>query len=125
MVAGSNPVAPTNPLQIPERGSPAALPLCLASALLLQIPMDSSERQVLLDLIAVVRTLANQTLTLHLQLGAVRALLARKGVVTTAELEVALAELSTMTAIDEFTASSRPDPDEVFDDLLRRLGEAA
>ena len=87
--------------------------------------MDSTERQVLLDLIAVVRTLTNQTLTLHLQLGAVRALLARKGVVTTAELEAALAELSTMTAIDEFTASSRPDPDEVFDDLLRRLGEAA
>ena len=87
--------------------------------------MDSTDRQVLLDLIAVVRTLANQVLTLHLQLGAVRALLARKGVVPTAELEAALTELDALTAIDECSASGRPHPDEVFDDLQRRLDEAA
>ena len=87
--------------------------------------MDSAERQVLLDLIAIVRTLSNQVLALHLQLGAVRALLARKGMVTTAELEAALTELGAMTAIDEFTGSGATSPDQVFDDLSSRLGEAA
>jgi hypothetical protein len=87
--------------------------------------MDSAERQVLVDLIAAVRTLAKQTLTLHLQLGAVRAVLARKGTMTTTELDTALAELDAMTAIDEFTATAAPSPDEVFDNLLRRLDEAA
>ena len=44
--------------------------------------LDASERAVLTDLIGALRTLANQVLIVHLQLGAVRAFLARKGAVT-------------------------------------------
>jgi hypothetical protein len=85
--------------------------------------MHSEERQVLLDLIGSVRTLAKQTLALHLQLGAVRTLLARKGTITNAELEAASSELGAMTVVDELRLGGAPGPDEVFDDLLRRLGE--
>jgi len=86
--------------------------------------MNSSEREVLTDLIGSVRTLAKHTLTLHLQLGAVRTLLARKGTITNAELDAVLNELGAMTAIADIASAAAPDPDEVFDELLRRLGEA-
>ena len=83
--------------------------------------MESIEREVLTDLIGSVRTLAQQTLTLHLQLGAVRILLARKGTITNAELSAIMTELGVMTSIEELTAADAPPPDEVFDELLRRL----
>ena len=85
------------------------------------MPLDASERQVLADLISAVRTLATHLLGLHLQLGAVRALLARKGTITNAELTAALAELGAVTAVDELTNPAAPGAEEVFDDLLRRL----
>ena len=85
--------------------------------------MHAEEREVLIDLIDSVRTLAKQTLALHLQLGAVRTLLARKGTITNAELEAALTELGAMTVVDELKLGGAPGPDEIFDDLLHRLGE--
>ena len=83
--------------------------------------MDSAEKEVLTDLIEAVRTLAKQTLSLHLQLGAVRTLLARKGTITSAELSLVLTELNAMTTLDELTAADAPDPDVIFDGLLSRL----
>jgi hypothetical protein len=87
--------------------------------------MDTVERQVLFDLISGVRTLANQILAVHLQLGALRTLLARQGTITTAELDAIMTELGALTAFDELSAEGAPGPDEVFDDLLRRLDRAA
>ena len=87
--------------------------------------MHADEREVLIDLIGSVRTLAKHTLTLHLQLGAIRTLLERQGVITDSELNAVLTELGAITAIDEFTRPSAPSPDAVFDEMLRRLGEAA
>jgi hypothetical protein len=83
--------------------------------------LDAGERQVVIDLIGAVRTLATQVLRLHLQLGAVRALLARKGIVTEAELNAAVAELGAITTFDELTNPEAPGVDEVFDDMMRRL----
>jgi len=87
--------------------------------------MDSADREVLVDLIAAVRTVAKHTLTLHLQIAAVRTLLERRGAITNSEFNAVLTELGTMTAIDEFTTPGAPHPDEIFEGLLRRLGEAA
>jgi hypothetical protein len=55
--------------------------------------MDDREREVVFDLIESVRRLANQVLTLHLQLGAVRTILARKGTLSEAELSATWAGL--------------------------------
>jgi hypothetical protein len=41
--------------------------------------VTADEREVLIDLIRTVRTVSSHLLTLHLQLGAVRAVLAQKG----------------------------------------------
>jgi len=49
------------------------------------VPLDASEREILTDLIGAVRTLAAQTLTLHLQFGAVRTILGRNGTISEAE----------------------------------------
>jgi hypothetical protein len=87
--------------------------------------LDASDREVLIDLIESVRTLAAQVLTLHLQLGAMRALLARKGTISESELAAAFAELEASTAADALLDEAAPDVNEVFDDLLRRLGRAA
>ena len=81
----------------------------------------TTDREVLADLIAAVRTLANHTLTLHLQLGAVRTLLVAKGTVSNAELSAAMAELGAMATVNELSDPDLPNPDDVFDDLLRRL----
>jgi hypothetical protein len=84
--------------------------------------MDSVEKEVLADLIEAVRTIAQQTLSLHLQLGAVRTLLARNGIISNAELRSVLTELNAMTALDEIAeADVAPHPDEVFDRLLSWL----
>jgi hypothetical protein len=84
--------------------------------------MDSVEKEVLADLIEAVRTLAQQTLSLHLQLGALRTLLARNSTINIAELHSLLNDLNTMTALDEIAeADVVPPPDEVFNRLLSRL----
>jgi hypothetical protein len=87
--------------------------------------LDASDREVLVDLIGSVRTLAAQVLTLHLQLGAMRALLARKGTISESEFAAAFAELEATSAADVLLDEAAPDVNEVFDDLLRRLGRAA
>jgi hypothetical protein len=87
--------------------------------------LDTTAREVLVDLIGSVRTLAAQVLTLHLQVGAMRALLSRKGTLSESEVAAAFAELEASTAVDAFLNQAAPDVNEVFDDLLRRLGRAA
>jgi hypothetical protein len=87
--------------------------------------LDASDREVLVDLIEVVRTLAAQVLTLHLQTGAMRALLARKGTISESALAAAVAELEAASAADALLDEAAPDVNEVFEDLLRRLRRAA
>jgi hypothetical protein len=83
------------------------------------MPLDANEREVVIDVIESVRRLANQVLTLHLQLGAVRTILARKGTMTEAELSATLVQLETISTADEIL--SNDSVDETFDRLLRRV----
>ena len=85
--------------------------------------LNASERAVLTDLIGAVRTLANQVLIVHLQVGAVRAILARKGTVTRSEVDATLNTLDAASVTGELL-SDRPTIDETFANLLRRLQEA-
>jgi hypothetical protein len=87
--------------------------------------LAASDREVLVDLIGSVRTLAAQVLTLHLQLGAMRALFARKGTISESELAGAFAELEANSAADALLDETAPDVNEGFDEMLRRLGRAA
>jgi len=87
------------------------------------MPMDDSERAITADLISAVRTLAAHVMTLHLQLGAVRTLLARKGTISDAEVQAAFAELNVVASAEEvldFTSTEA-----LFDELLERLNRAA
>ena len=86
------------------------------------MPMDATEREVVVDLIESVRSLASQVLTLHLQLGAVRTILARKGTMSETELSATLTQLEAVTAVDEFMSNDKVD--EMFDRLLRRIQNA-
>jgi hypothetical protein len=52
----------------------------------------TGERELVSDLISSVRTLAAHVNTLHLQLGAVRTLLARKGTISDVEVQAAFTE---------------------------------
>jgi hypothetical protein len=88
------------------------------------MPLDASEREILADLIGAVRTLATQVLTLHLQLGAVRTILARKGTISEAELSAALTELDAVTSANELLDRDTPSVEELFADLVRRLERA-
>jgi hypothetical protein len=66
---------------------------------------------------------AAHVMTLHLQLGAVRTLLAWKGTITDAAMQAAFAELNVVASAEEvldFTST-----DAVFDELLERLNRAA
>jgi hypothetical protein len=56
---------------------------------------------------------------LHLQLGAVRTILARKGTLSEAELSATWARLEAISAADEIV--SNDSVDETFDRLLRRV----
>jgi hypothetical protein len=88
-----------------------------------RMAFSADEREVVSDLIGSVRTLAAHVMTLHLQLGAVRTLLARKGTITDAEVQAAFAELNVVASAEEvldFTST-----DAVFDELLERLHKAA
>jgi hypothetical protein len=84
--------------------------------------MDAREREVIVDLIESVRSLAGQVLTLHLQLGAVRTILARKGTVSEAEVSATLAQLEVVSSADEIL--SNDSVDEMFDGLVRRVQQA-
>jgi hypothetical protein len=85
--------------------------------------LNAGEREVLADLIRAVQTLAQQILTVHLQLGAVRALLARKGIVTETEVRTALTELDAISSAGELLGTI-PTTEEFFTNLLRRLQQA-
>jgi hypothetical protein len=87
--------------------------------------VDADDSEIVADLIRAVQTLAQQVLTLHLQLGAVRTILVRHGMVTEAGLEATFAGLEAASAADEVLNRQIPTVDEVFNDLLRRLGKAA
>ena len=68
--------------------------------------MTADEREVLISLIRTVRTVAAHLLTLHLQLGAVRAVLAQKGIATDAEVNASLVELDALTAAEQAVDSA-------------------
>jgi hypothetical protein len=68
--------------------------------------MDASEREILTDLFGAVSTLAAQTLTLHLQFGAVRTHLGRNGTISEAEFTVRLTELEAVSSADELLIPS-------------------
>ncbi len=87
--------------------------------------MDADEREIVADVIGSVRTLARQVLTLHLQLGAVRTVLVENGITTETELEAAFAKLQAVSSADEVLDREVPTVDQVFEDMLRRLGGAA
>lgn len=83
--------------------------------------LEPNEREVVATLISSVRTIAAQLVSLHLQVGAMRCLLARKQMMTDDEFHVAFAELEAMGSVDE-RMNDFPDVMEgVFDELLRRL----
>jgi hypothetical protein len=85
--------------------------------------MDASEREIIADVISSVRTLAAHVMTLHLQLGAVRTLLALKGTISDAEVQAAFAELNVVASAEEVLTLTSTDA--VFDELLERLNRAA
>jgi hypothetical protein len=85
--------------------------------------LSADERETISDLISAVRTLAGQVLTLHLQLGAVRTLLARKGTISDAEVQAAFAELHVVASAEEVVTLTSTDA--VFDELVERLNRTA
>jgi hypothetical protein len=87
------------------------------------MPLDASEREIIADLIGSVRTLAAHLVTLHLQLGAVRTLLAQNGTITDAEVQAAFAELKVVASAEDVLNLTSTDA--VFDELLERLNRPA
>ncbi|HXH83518.1 MAG TPA: hypothetical protein VNN07_11385 [Candidatus Tectomicrobia bacterium] len=83
--------------------------------------MDTEDKEVLIALIGTVRTLAQQVVTLHLQLGALRSALVGRGVITDAAFTAAVAELEALQAADEALRHDRPIIDQTFTDLIARL----
>ena len=88
------------------------------------MPLSLDERESVTELIRTTRTVAAHLLTLHLQLGALRTALARKGTVTLAEFDLILHELNAATTVDEAINPLAPSVDAVFVELLRRLEES-
>jgi hypothetical protein len=88
-----------------------------------RMALSGDERELVADLIGSVRTLAAHVITLHLQLGAVRTLLARKGTISDAEVQAAFAELNVLASTEE--TLSLTSADAVFDALLERLNRGA
>jgi hypothetical protein len=84
---------------------------------------SADERELVSDLIGSLRTLAAHVITLHLQLGAVRTLLARKGTISDAEVQAAFAELNVLASTEEILSLTSTDA--VFDELLERLNRGA
>ena len=83
---------------------------------------DASERELIADLIGSVRTVAGQLVALHLQLGAMRALLARKNMISEAEFRATFTELDAVSSTEAVLTRDFPDvTEDVFEELLRRL----
>jgi hypothetical protein len=88
--------------------------------------LSGSEREILADLIGSVRTLAAQLVTLHLQVGAMRTALDRKGMVSEAEFRAAFVELEAISSTEEALRQGFPEVmEDVFEELLRRLERTA
>jgi hypothetical protein len=85
--------------------------------------LSADEREIVSDLIGSIRTLAAHVMTLHLQLGAVRTLLARKGTISDAEVQAAFAELNVVASAEEVLNLTSTNA--VFDELLERLNRPA
>jgi hypothetical protein len=85
--------------------------------------LSATEREILSDLIGSVRTLGAHVIALHLQLGAVRTLLARKGTISDAEFQTAFAELNVVASAEQLLSLTSIDT--VFDELLERLDSGA
>jgi hypothetical protein len=85
--------------------------------------LTADEREIVSDLVHAVRTLAAQVMTLHLLLGAVRSLLARKGTISDAEVQAAFAELNVVASAEELLSLTSTDA--TFDALLERLNRTA
>ena len=82
--------------------------------------LDMAEREILAQLIRAVQTLAQQLPIVHLQLGAVRSILARKGTITADGVQSS-SEAARYNEFDWGTARHSTDYREFFVDLLRRL----
>ena len=85
--------------------------------------LSADERETVSDLIGSVRTLAAHVMMLHLQLGAVRTLLARKGTISDAEVQAAFAALNVVASAEEVLNLTSTDA--VFAGLRERLNRAA
>jgi type II secretory pathway predicted ATPase ExeA len=83
--------------------------------------LDASERELIADVIGSVRTVAAQLVALHLQLGAIRSLLVKKGTISEAEYSAAVMALESTSAADAILSRDAPAVEEAFDELLRRL----
>jgi hypothetical protein len=83
--------------------------------------LNASERELIADVIGSVRAVAAQVISLHLQLGAIRSLLVKKGTMTEAEYAAAVTALEVTSAADAILSRDAPAVDVTFDELLRRL----
>jgi hypothetical protein len=117
----SHRVAGDGPRGTPRRAATGGLALIEYEFWGPSMPLDANEREIVADIIGFVRTLAAQLVTLHLQLGAVRTLLARKGTISEGEFSAAVTALEATSSADEFLTLDVPTVHEAFDDLLRRL----
>ena len=83
--------------------------------------LNTTERDVVQTLIASVRTIAVQLISLHLQLGAMRSLFAKKHMMTDDEFHAAFAELEASGSLEERLQDFPDVMEDVFEELLRRL----
>ena len=85
------------------------------------MPLNSTERELVADIIRSVRTVATQLISVHLQVGAIRSLLIRNGMISEAEYAAAVAALEATSATDELLSRGAATVEAAFEDLLLRL----
>jgi hypothetical protein len=85
------------------------------------MPLNSSERELVADIIGSVRTVATQLISVHLQLGAIRSLLIRNGTITEAEYAAAVTALEATSATDELLSRGSATVEAAFEEMLLRL----
>jgi hypothetical protein len=73
------------------------------------------------SLISSVRTIAVQLISLHLQLGAMRSLFAKKHMMSEDEFQAAFAELEAVGSMEDRLRDFPDVMEDVFEELLRRL----
>jgi hypothetical protein len=83
--------------------------------------LDTTEREVVGTLIGSVRTIAVQLISLHLQLGAMRSLFAKKQMMSEDEFQDAFAELEAVGSMEDRLRDFPDVMEDVFEELLRRL----